>query len=174
MIITNKILSLSGQGLSPESGDATVQIPNTLLPIFSPRSPLTSLLTTAPAEPLNESHAVAIRTNQPGALPQQLLPLTRLGAGLWHVNISYSIIATPAFLVADNIAGVGDGVRLRNPNASQSILLFPTFITSLSVLTREFTLNLPSDGWDILFLLPATIAGQTVAVSATVLASRLT
>lgn len=174
MLLTNKILSLSGQGVSPELGDATLQIPNTLLPIFSPRSPLTSLLTTAPADPLNESHAVAIRTNQTGALPQQILTLTRLGAGLWHLNISYSLTASPAYTIAEIIAGTGDGIRLRNPNASQSIVLFPTFVTSIGGFSREVTLNLPSDGWDLLFLLPATVLAQTAAVSATVLASRLT
>lgn len=165
---------MSGAGVSPETSDATVEIPNTLLATFSPRSPLAAIISTEPTGSLTESHVAAVRVSQVGALPAIFNVLTRLGAGLWHLNISYAMVPSPAFTITDMIAGSGDGIRLRNPNASQSIVLLPLMVTSIGTFSKEVTLNLPSDGWELMYQIPAVAALQTVVISANVIASRLT
>lgn len=176
MLITNKILSIMGLGISPEPNDATVRVENVLVPTFSPRSPLSSIISTPPTGSLflAESHLAYGIANQGASLAILDTVLTRLSAGLWHLNISYCWQATVAHTVASNVAGDIIAVMLRKDAATGSIpLILGAGTTIMSSLRGEFTVNLPSDGWEIRFRLPATVAADSNVAACSVVASKL-
>lgn len=175
MNISNKILSLSGAGVSPNPGDATVTIEPQLVPVFSPRGPMAAIITTPPSGTgsIGESHLAYGQFSQGASQAIVDTVLTRLSAGLWHLNLFYGSHKSLASDVAANAAGNAAGIMLRRDAATGSVSLLPAPLTLIGSFRSEFTINLPSDGWEIRFRAPATIAADSAFVLASCFASRL-
>lgn len=176
MQLSNKILSISGAGVAAEPGDATVLVSNVVSPTMELFSPLSSIITTPPTSPLffTESHLAYGVANQGASAVIVDTVVTRLGAGMWRLQINYCRFSTLADTVATSLAGNHICVMLRKDAATGSVpIIIGVGTTSISSLFRDVLVNLPSDGWEIRFRLPSTIAADSAFAACAVHAAKL-
>lgn len=177
MKIANNILSLTGSGVIPDPGQAIVEVPNTLIPTFSPRSPVAGFITAAPSSSIGDSHCAYGTTTQPAATAGFDVTLTMLSAGLWDLKVAYSQFIAPTVSNTVNANSAMAGIILRRDPGGGGpaivINILPAMISSVINYNKDWVFNFSQDGWEIRYRVPTTIAGQTSEVSACVVASRL-
>lgn len=138
---------------------------------------MTAFITSSPSTSIGESHCAYGTQQQPASTAGFDTTLTQVTAGLWQFEIQYGGIVSPAFTVADNANSQCGYIALRRADplggAAIQVILLPTAISTVINYRFGVTFNFSQDGWQIRYRTPTTIAGQTCAVVASVIASRL-
>lgn len=160
--------STAGSRLDGDEGE--LEIGTEISPVLVIPGPQTDLAAFLETLIQRESFCFAIARDQPAATAEFTAPICTFARGLWDILLQGSYISS-----FDSVgAGNGGEVRLLDDDGTAAVLMrFNASANRGQNSDVRIQILFPEDGWQLQIRHAATAAGQTAALTASVLANRL-